>query len=355
MLTRILSALLLVTLPVVAHAAPFRWEGKWNRFGRQSGGMLEITKVTPNGFTFSLGASAGANMGEIAGTAKLRGDKATFSEKDPDIGETCDVTFQPKQVPGYRDQAIEVTASPGCSHYGGAGVFFDGEYHPGKVAQRFTAGFNCGAPKLSPVEEAICTNGLVAEADVALTKSFTSVLAKLPEDQKKALRTEQVAWLKTRNACGPKVACLVKSYRTRLAVLQAKEQGRPADDRALVRTLAAADDNPFESNVPFRLLLADVLGDKFEELESNMGGSDTEKIPEGLRISGCVRGICPTNRAWIALTKDGQVWAAFPDDTGEVMQIFTPKGKTREQAPASLATWLSEGDIQKTRVVAAFP
>jgi hypothetical protein len=105
MLTRILSALLLVTLPAVAPAAPFRWEGEWNRFGRQSGGSLEITKVTPNGFTFNLGASAGANNGEIEGTAKLQGDKATFSKKDPELGETCDVTFQPKQVPGYRDQA----------------------------------------------------------------------------------------------------------------------------------------------------------------------------------------------------------------------------------------------------------
>lgn len=72
----------------------------------------------------------------------------------------------------------------------------------------------------TPVEFAICGNAKLAGIDVKMAARYGELRAKNPGD--KTVKTEQVAWVKRRNAAcaGGNVACLLESYEKRLAELK---------------------------------------------------------------------------------------------------------------------------------------
>ncbi|PTQ67280.1 lysozyme inhibitor LprI family protein [Pseudomonas sp. GV071] len=90
--------------------------------------------------------------------------------------------------------------------------------------------------KLSPVETAICTDPLLAEADMQLAARYRAALEADPAS-KAALGNAQRAWLKSRNqACSSEGlnACLLKQYQQRLAELRAApEEESGANDYAI--------------------------------------------------------------------------------------------------------------------------
>lgn len=106
------------------------WNGTWTVPSRHYGADLIIKKATATKFEFVLSALNGANVGEISGTARIKGGKALFDDaknkKDGDEPNNCKLLFV------HRSNLIEVSQTSGCDAYGGVGVHFAGEYRKGK-------------------------------------------------------------------------------------------------------------------------------------------------------------------------------------------------------------------------------
>lgn len=106
------------------------WNGIWEVPSRFSSQTIEIKMQGENKFTFELLASNGANIGEISGTAKVRGNKAYFDDRESateeDLGEGCQLLFINKT------KSIELKESDECRSYRGNAVYFTGEYLKGK-------------------------------------------------------------------------------------------------------------------------------------------------------------------------------------------------------------------------------
>jgi uncharacterized protein len=77
--------------------------------------------------------------------------------------------------------------------------------------------FDC-ASAASKTEKAICANADLSQLDEQLAERWRSTLANVPDP--KALKTDQRQWLKSRNACGDRAACLRRQYLMRLSELE---------------------------------------------------------------------------------------------------------------------------------------
>lgn len=83
----------------------------------------------------------------------------------------------------------------------------------------FAASFNCDKAGTA-VEHAICNSTGLSELDVRLNENYKLAMSNLPASQLVQLRSSQLAWLKTRNACDVQGDCLKSSMEQRSAKLE---------------------------------------------------------------------------------------------------------------------------------------
>ena len=114
------------------------WNGEWNVSSSFEPARLTIKTLSGNKFKFHLDASNGANVGEISGVAKIKGNKAFFDDRESTAKdapkEGCLLTFTNKGA------SIEVKQNEKCTHYAGNAVYFEGDYTKGK-AQKLNDNF----------------------------------------------------------------------------------------------------------------------------------------------------------------------------------------------------------------------
>lgn len=106
------------------------WNGVWEVPSRYSSQTIEIKMRSENELTFEILASNGANIGNITGTAKVKGNKAFYDDRESvseeDFDEGCQLLFINKT------KSIELKESKECISYRGNAVYFIGEYLKGK-------------------------------------------------------------------------------------------------------------------------------------------------------------------------------------------------------------------------------
>lgn len=74
------------------------------------------------------------------------------------------------------------------------------------------ASFNCSKAS-NATEKAICANARLSKADDKLANTYEIVMRL--SDQSPYIRGEQLQWLKNRNQCGSRVACISEEYQYR--------------------------------------------------------------------------------------------------------------------------------------------
>lgn len=89
----------------------------------------------------------------------------------------------------------------------------------GVSAPAEAASFDCAKPDLAADEKAICDDRALNDADVRMVTTFELVSGLMAMGSKGTLQDEQVAWLKTRQACEADVECLKQAYDVRLKQL----------------------------------------------------------------------------------------------------------------------------------------
>lgn len=81
--------------------------------------------------------------------------------------------------------------------------------------------FDCGpVKKLS--ERMICDRKNLSRLDRQLARTYESLQKEIPRGARTGLKSEQVAWLKTRDRCGADAPCLRRNYKGRIADLEAQ-------------------------------------------------------------------------------------------------------------------------------------
>ncbi len=117
----VLAILLLWLGPALADKTT--WSGEWGRIDSNTfdKATIKITKVTPKNFKFTIIAVSGAHIGNLEGSAEIKGNRAFYTER-----EKCRVIF--KMV----GADLTVEATEGCREYAGVGVYFDGTYRKGE-------------------------------------------------------------------------------------------------------------------------------------------------------------------------------------------------------------------------------
>lgn len=89
----------------------------------------------------------------------------------------------------------------------------------------FAASFDCTKARLS-AEKTICANRSLNDQDVKLATTFNLLTHVMSMGSRDAMRDDQADWLKQRNACNAKVACLRTAYNTRQQQLDTIVQDR---------------------------------------------------------------------------------------------------------------------------------
>jgi hypothetical protein len=97
-----------------------KWDGVWSVSSRHAPATLKIKTISKTKIKFEIEAQSGANQGEMAGIATVKGLKANFFDKETN----CRVTF------AHTGKTIKITADD-CEEFGGNGVYFYGEYSKG--------------------------------------------------------------------------------------------------------------------------------------------------------------------------------------------------------------------------------
>ncbi|MEI9905201.1 MAG: hypothetical protein WDN06_15530 [Asticcacaulis sp.] len=82
------------------------------------------------------------------------------------------------------------------------------------------ASFNCSHAKTSD-EKAVCASRSLSEADIKMATLFEVDTRLVAMGTRGDIQDAQVAWLKSRRACGKSTTCLTKSYARRIKELQA--------------------------------------------------------------------------------------------------------------------------------------
>jgi uncharacterized protein len=80
------------------------------------------------------------------------------------------------------------------------------------------ASFNCKKAKL-PAEIAVCADPSLSTADEELARQFGPLIEIGGPDDVKAIKKEEDAWLKSRNACASDKQCIARRYQERLKQL----------------------------------------------------------------------------------------------------------------------------------------
>jgi hypothetical protein len=124
-------ALIFAGASVLDAAAQTRvsWNGVWKVPSRFTPSVLKIKAVTAKSFRFEINAVGGANMADISGTAKIRGNKAFFDDRWSKAKDAerkgCKLTFTNKGT------HIDVDTSSECSWYSLNGAYFGNLYYKG--------------------------------------------------------------------------------------------------------------------------------------------------------------------------------------------------------------------------------
>ena len=112
----IIIAIIWIILPSIMLAQS--WEGTWQK---NKNYILKISKVTANSFYFAFDCYNGDHMGQLEGTAKINGDKATYKQ-----GDNCPVYFTLKGNTVV--VKVDDSTNPDCFYDAGRGVFYDGTF-----------------------------------------------------------------------------------------------------------------------------------------------------------------------------------------------------------------------------------
>jgi hypothetical protein len=106
------------------------WNGVWGVPSRFTPATLTIKPLSATSFKFKIEAMTGANMGDVSGVAKIKGNKAYFddrqSSKKAEDKYGCTLTFT------HMGTFIDIKASNKCQNYAGLNVYFDNRYYKGK-------------------------------------------------------------------------------------------------------------------------------------------------------------------------------------------------------------------------------
>jgi len=325
------------------------WRGRWvRRDSRFSPADLALSVgPSPGTATFSLAASSGTHIGSIDGVASLGSSEASYQAAG------CALRLVQK------NGGIEVR-SIGCEQALGAGVVLDGQFWPATTPSAHATSFDCRSAS-SAVLKVICQDDLLASADVAMAEAYRAGHAAamgplgMPNlAAADAFAKQQQDWLSVRDRCSTAAvprACLVASYRKRILALRRAAPSDAVDRAALRRALAQMDGEGFWEEVTLQLYLADRLGANNEALQDKMMMVSALDDAGAAAVEGCVRGICPDSRGYVALDDSGGVWAAlYPGgDTGNEVLLAPATGAE----PASLKAWLAAlGPVQVTRLPA---
>ncbi|HEY8562709.1 MAG TPA: hypothetical protein VIL74_20195 [Pyrinomonadaceae bacterium] len=119
-------------LPVSARKL-YSWGGAWSVPSRFTPSTLTIETISATSFRFEIEATNGANTGEIAGVAGIRGNRAVFDDrqsKNEEEKRGCRLTFT------HRGSFIDVEMTDKCLGYAGSGVYFANKYYKGKPKAR---------------------------------------------------------------------------------------------------------------------------------------------------------------------------------------------------------------------------
>lgn len=107
-----------------------RWGGVWSYASRYAPSTLTVKVISAAKIKFDISALSGANVGEISGTARVRGNTAYFDDRESNAEDSekrgCRLLFI------NQSKSITVKQSEECSYYGGNGVYFAGDYAKGK-------------------------------------------------------------------------------------------------------------------------------------------------------------------------------------------------------------------------------
>ncbi|WP_038344683.1 lysozyme inhibitor LprI family protein [Acinetobacter sp. A47] len=81
-------------------------------------------------------------------------------------------------------------------------------------SQTHAASYSCKAAKLK-VEQQICSERSLNDADVRLATTYQIILHALPMGGRDAEKDRQFQWLKQRNSCGANTPCIKRAYAQR--------------------------------------------------------------------------------------------------------------------------------------------
>lgn len=87
------------------------------------------------------------------------------------------------------------------------------------TAPALSASFDCQRKDLAADETVICEERTLNDLDVKMVTTFDLLTGLMPMGNRDTLRDEQLAWLKTRQACGADAACLKNAYEARMKQL----------------------------------------------------------------------------------------------------------------------------------------
>jgi uncharacterized protein len=81
------------------------------------------------------------------------------------------------------------------------------------------ASFDCTKTDLAADEKAICEDLSLNDLDVKMVTTFDLLAGLMPMGNRDLLRDEQLAWLKTRQACDGDAGCIRNAYEARMKQL----------------------------------------------------------------------------------------------------------------------------------------
>jgi uncharacterized protein len=87
------------------------------------------------------------------------------------------------------------------------------------------ASFDCKKSDLAADEKAICEDLSLNDLDVKMVTTFDLLAGLMPMGNRDVLREDQLAWLKTRQACDADTSCIRTAYETRMKELEEAYKG----------------------------------------------------------------------------------------------------------------------------------
>ena len=174
---------------------------------------LTVDRVDYNqkGMNFILAGDAGAKTYEFVEANLDKPIKVSYT-----ITNDCLFCIHKAEPAGVSTQAAVAIATPGTTQASQPGPAPSTHMSPHRPS------FDC-AKASGAVEQMICSDAELAQADVRLSEAFRRVLAvyegKYGKDRTGATKTAQRAWLKTRNACADRV-CVATAYKERNEAVQ---------------------------------------------------------------------------------------------------------------------------------------